>query len=896
MPLPHGTRVGTYEVLALLGVGGMGEVYRARDARLNREVALKVLPEQFALDPDRLARFRREAQVVASLNHPNIAGIHGFEEADGVHALVLELVEGPTLADRIGQGPIPLDDALPIARQIAEALEAAHERGIVHRDLKPANIKVRPDGTVKVLDFGLAKALEGEVAAADVSHSPTLTIAGTRVGMILGTAAYMAPEQARGKLVDKRADIWAFGCVLYEMLTAQRAFAGADVSDILASVLAREPELGALPSDTPQAIRRLIRRCLQKDRKDRLHDIADARLELQEAKTPPETQAPIAAAGAGTRTRLAYALVAACGIALGGVLTFGGMAFLQPPPDDAAAVSFTVAPPDGQIWAPAGNTTNLAVSPDGRRIALVTRSSDNVNHLWIRGLDTVAAQMLAGTDRATSPFWSPDSQSVGFFADGKLKRVSVTGGPPLTVCDALAPRGGTWNLDGVIVFGTADGSLQRVRATGGVPTSASMLGQGERGHHWPSFLPDGRHLLYGVSPAAASISVYVGSLDSADRTKLLDADAANVLYSQGHMLFLRESTLMAQPFDVFRLTLTAQPIPLVEQVQVQTATAGLPVVIGSASSAGTLVYRLGAVVPRSRLMWTDRMGKQLGALGDEARYADLELAPDGTQAAVSIVDPTRGDSDIWLYDVARGLRTRLTSDPAHDFMPVWSPDGDKIAFISARKGRQDLYQIAPSGRDTETVLWEDSVTKYANGWSPDGRFFLYTISEIPGANVYDALVLPMSEDRKPLPFLKTAFSEGYSKVSPDGRWVAYRSNESGSYELYVVPFPNPDKKWLVSTAGANFPRWRADGKEIFYVAPDNKLMAAAVNDQGASFEVGEVRPLFEIPPKPSVVSTFQGWRYDVSADGRRFLVDVPMGEAATPPLTVVLNWAAALRN
>ncbi len=891
MPLQHGVRVGSYEILALLGAGGMGEVYRARDPKLNRDVALKILPEEFACDPDRLARFRREAHVLASLNHPNIAAIHGLEEAAGPPALVLELVEGPTLADRLAQGPIPLDEALPIATQIDEALEAAHDRGVIHRDLKPANIKLRPDGAVKVLDFGLAKALERDVAAPDVTHSPTLTVAGTRVGMILGTAAYMAPEQARGKAVDKRADIWAFGCVLYEMLTARRAFVGDDVSDILASVLAREPELTALPTDTPLPIRRLIRRCLQKEPKDRLHDIADARLEIQEAKAPPDAQVAGAAMPVRrVRQRLILSFVAVCGLVLGAAAVLGITTFVSAP-SDARAVRLAVEPPEGSTWPPLGLNTTLAVSPDGHAVAFVARSGDDTDRLWIRSLDALAAQPLTGTEGASAPFWSPDSQSIGFFADGQLKKIAAAGGPAMILCDAPTARGGTWNPGGVIVFGTSNGPLQRVSAAGGAPTAASLLAEGETSHVGPSFLPDGRHFLYGAGPAFTDVPIYIGALDSTDRTRLLTADATNVLHSLGRVVFHRGTRLWAQPFDVEQLALSGEAIPVADGIQRMGSI--MPFVEAAASDNGVLAYKTAGALPASRLVWLDRAGKQIGTLGDDGVYGDFELSPDGARVAVSIGDPSRRALDVWLFDVGRGTRTRLTSDAGHELEPVWSPDGAGIVFSSFRKAAGDLYQTATSGLETETVLWEDARNKYASSWSPDGRFILVTRSGSPRTG-NDLWLVPTFGDRKPVPFLETPFTEGWPMISPDGRWVAYRSNESGRGEVYVVPFARPDRKWLLSANGGGFPRWRRDGQEIFYLALDGMLMSAAVSGRGSEFEVGAVRPLFRIPPKPAIIPGIGSVRYDVSADGRRFLVDVPVGEAATPPLTLVVNWTAGL--
>ena len=894
MSLTSGARLGAYEVLALIGAGGMGEVYRARDTKLNRDVALKVLPELFALDPDRLARFKREAQLLASLNHPNIAAIYGLEDTDGIRALVLELVEGPTLADRIAEGPIPLEDALPVARQIAEALEAAHEQGIIHRDLKPANIKVRPDGTVKVLDFGLAKALDPApqgFSPAELTNSPTMTAAGTRVGVIMGTAAYMAPEQARGKPVDKRADIWAFGCVLYEMLTAKRAFAGNEVSDTLAFIITKQPDWSALPANTPAPICKLLRRALEKDRKERLPDIVVARLEIKDALTAPSADvARGPEVSHRRREQLAWTVVAVLFVALVAALALGSTAYLSPNAADPQTMRFFVSPPDGwsltAVLAPGGGSrAPLTISPDGHRLAFLARNAEGKDQLWIRPLDALASQALTGTEGASSPFWSPDSLFLGFFADGKLKKIDVSGGPPITVCESPDNRGGAWSRDGVIVFAPSNnGALQKVSAAGGVPTTATTtLAPGER-HVRPTFLPDGRHFLYSVGSGRP---VYIASLDSTDRALLLSAsDSTNVLYAQGHLLFLRGTTLMAQTFDARRLALTGEAVPIAEQIQRQS---NLAVGDFSASDSGVLAYQTGTGSGNSRLLWFDRVGKQTAVLGDQADYRSVELSPDRTRAAVIITDSVRGTRDIWLHDVARFLRTRFTFDPAEETASRWSPDGSRVIFNSNRKGRQDLFQKPSSGAGNEELVLESDRNKNAGDWSLDGRLLLYGVDD--PKTTWDLWVLPLSADGKPRPFLQAEFSQEYGRFSPDGRWVAYRSNESGRFEVYVTPFPGPGGKWQISTAGGSFPRWRRDGKEIFYVTPDTKLMAAAVSSRGSAFEVGALQLLFE-----TSVRLDGDYPYDVSADGQRFVVNTLVKDTTAAPITVVVNWTAALKK
>jgi len=885
--LNRGTRIGVYEVIALIGKGGMGEVYRAHDTRLNRDVALKVLPEVFARDRERMARFEREAKLLASLNHPNIAAIYGLEESGPIRALVMELVEGPTLAERIRGGPVAVDETLPIAKQVADAVEYAHDNNVIHRDLKPANIKVKADGMVKVLDFGLAKALADEPTAADMSNSPTLSMAATRQGVILGTAAYMSPEQAKGKTADRRADVWAFGVVVCEMLTGRQVFTGETLPETLAAVMKEEPSFEALPSNTPPAIRKVLRRCLHKNVKRRLQHIGEARIILEDVLSGAAPAEPVAASR-HNRERVAWSVAAVLFVLLVAGLALGAFAYFRRAPEETKAVRFLLSPPEG--WnlrqAPGGSSpAPLAVSPDGQRVAFVATGADGKSLLWVRPLDTLAAESLAGTDDATSPFWSPDSRFLGFFAGGKLKKIAVSGGPPITLCDTRDGNGGTWSRDGFIVFEPAGlSALQKVSAAGGMPTAATVLAPGETRHQRPFFLPDGRHFLYETERGAnyLGVSIYLASLDSTERKLLLNSNSSNVVYSQGHLLFLRETTLMAQPFDTQRLELVGEAYPIAEQIQIRPA--GEPYAIFSASENGVLAYQSGAAAGGSQLTWFDRSGKQIGILGEPAAYADIELSPDGRQASVSLPDQTRRGRDIWMYNVARGLRTRFTFDPADELPAIWSPDGSKVIFNSRRKGPLDLYQKASDGSGTEALLLEDNSDKYPLSWSADGRLILFRAGG-------DVFVLPLSGERKPMPYLQTQFNEGDSQFSPDGRWVAYASNESGRFEVYVAPFRGPGGKWQVSTTGGSEPRWRRDGTEVFYLDPDDKLMVAAVNGRGSTFEVGAVRPLFET--RAGAVARF---RYSVSADGQRFLVNTFPEQSASAPITVVLNWTAGLQK
>jgi eukaryotic-like serine/threonine-protein kinase len=872
--LNPGTRLGPYEVAALIGKGGMGEVYRAHDTKLNRDVALKVLPARFALDADRLVRFQREAQVLASLNHPNIAIIHRLEEADGVRALVLELVEGPTLSDRIAKGPLPLDEALSIARQVADALEAAHEHGIIHRDLKPANIKVREDGTVKVLDFGLAKALD-PAPAADLSQSPTMTSpAMTGMGVILGTAAYMSPEQAKGKSVDKRADIWAFGCVLYEMLSGKRAFDGDDVSDMLATVLKSDPNWNNLPSDLPPAIRRLLRRCLTKDLKGRIGDASIARIEIDEVRSGSSID--VLAVPSGSKRGAWIALLSALALVTL-IAAMLGVVALRPVPS-APEMRVEINTP------PTTDPFSLAISPDGQKLVFVA-NSEGRSRLWLRSLDSVSAQPLAGTDRAWLPFWSPDSRSVGFFADTQLKRIDIGSKSVQALATVgMGGLGGTWNLDGAILFspGPTNTPIFRIPDTGGAPAAVTRLETHQQVHYSPEFLPDGRHFLYYVLGSPEASGIYVGQLEGSPTRRLLDADAPAVYASSGHLLFVRQGTLFAQHFDPGRLELTGDPFPVAERV---TVGYGPPVPALSASAAGPLVYRSGSAAGQQRLAWFDRSGKELGKAGgpDSFGLFGPSLSPDGRRVALFEAD---GNVDVWLLDLGRNTLGRFTTDAADDVFPIWSPDSTRIVFSSNRKGTFDLYQKPPTGAESEQLLLTTPQAKLATDWSLDGRFLLYHSLDPNMSN--DIWALPLGGDRKPFPVVQTMFDEGDAQFSPDGKWIAYQSNESGRFEIYVQPFPGPGSRLFISTAGGYQARWGRDGKELFYIAPDNQLMAVPIRlaANGQAAEAGAPVALFGM----RMIGPVQNDRwFVVSRDGQQFLVST-VREEATSPITVILNW------
>ncbi len=900
MTILPGRRLGPYEILSAIGAGGMGEVYKARDTRLDRTVAIKVLPTHLADRAELRERFEREAKTIASLNHPHICTLYDTGHQDDVDFLVMEYIEGETLAQRLQRGALPIQQVLQYAIETADALDKAHRKGITHRDLKPGNIMLTKSGT-KLLDFGLAKLKQEAAPATPDSQLPTMKSAVTAEGTILGTLQYMAPEQVEGKQgeIDARTDIFAFGAVVYEMATGKKAFEGKTSASVMAAILKDEPPaMSSLTPMTPPALDRVVKRCLAKDPDDRWQTARDMEVELKwiaESGSQAGMPAPIAATNKSPLrdARLAWFAAAAFFVA---VLALGYLAYFKRPPEQTRAVRFTLSPPDK--WSLAGNgtvtsgaTASVRISPGGQQVAFVAVSAEGKTLLWVRSVDTLTAQSLTGTEGASAPFWSPDGRSLAFFAGGKLKKMDLSGGLLTTLCDAPDNRGGTWNQDGLIVFApTNTSALQKVSASGGAPTPATVLGQGELGHIRPSFLPDGRHFLYStIAPRPGSGGpIYLGSLDSPERKLLFNATSANADYSQGHLLFLRETTLVAQPFDARRLVLTGDAFPIAEQIR--TSNSSQPYGYFTASENGALAYQTGTETANSQLLWFDRSGKQIGTLGDPAAYSALELSPDGKRASVIIPDDAGKGSDIWIYDVARGLRTRFTFGPANTYNSNWSPDGSRIVFDSRRKGSSDLYVKASSGAGMEEPLLQDNLNKYPDSWSPDGKFVLYESSG--PSRTSDLFVLPLTGDRKPFQILGSQFGgNDMGQISPDGRWVAYRSSESGRNEIYVAPFPGPGGKWQISSSGGFFPRWRHDGSEIFFLTVDGKLMAASVNGKSAGFDVGAVKTLYT-----THTSFVAGYPFDVSADGQRFLINTIPEQATAAPITVVLNWTAGLKK
>lgn len=891
-------QIGQYEVVAKLGEGGMGEVYRARDTRLLRDVALKILPEAFASDPERSARFAREARTLASLNHPHIAQIYGVEESVAptstgaqrsdlesrhISALVMELVEGEDLNTRIRRGPIPYDDAIAMARQIGEALAAAHDQGIIHRDLKPANIKVRDDGTIKVLDFGLAKALEPAIAdgtgsVGSLANSPTITSpAGLTVGgVILGSAAYMAPEQAKGRLVDKRADIWAFGCVLYEMLTGRRAFPGDDVTDTLAAVLRSDVDWVGVP---PSVVR-LLKKCLAKDPRSRLHDIADVWDLIDE---------PVTAAAATPAIQwIPWAL---CGLLLVSTTVLAIPYFARQP--RPSVVSFQIAAPPGHEF-----SFNLSLSPDGRRLAFSAIDDKRVAHLWLRDFASTEARRLPGTGGVRAVFWSPDSRYLAFAAVTALKKIDVTSGSQQTIATVSPTSGsGCWGGDDVILFGSRGGEgIQRVSGAGGtpVPLTAVDSARGEISHAFPSLLPDGRHFLYYRQSARPGVAgIYLRSVDKSpgeqDTQPLTATNYGPYILvnaaSGTRLLFMREQTLLSQAFDTSRRVLSGEPVAIAEG-------------LGSSGSLGfftasdeVLVTRSGpAAAPNAfQPTWIDRTGRTLTTVGEPGRFGAgpyaLALSPDGRLAAVPMTAPQTAETDLWLLELARGILTRFTAREPSDSAPVWSPDGTRLAFRSAQ-GYGDIYVKSVNSTAGEVALISSPETEYPSDWSPDGRFLLFF--KRPN-NLDDLWAFRLAEPKEATPLLETPFIEQGARFSPDGRWIGYDSDESGGREIYVRPFevsaddkPRVGAAWRVSTNGGEQIRWRRDGKELFYRDGAGAIVSVNVVAKGRALETGIPKRLFM--PVPGVPS------WDVTADGQRFLLLIPAAQSRFDPLTVVLNW------
>lgn len=863
-----GKQIAHYQILSFLGAGGMGEVYRSLDTKLKREVAVKILPAAWSQDADRLHRFKREAELLATLNHPRIAQIYGFEESGETACLVLELVQGETLADEVQRGPIPQKRALQIAQQIAEALEAAHDREIIHRDLKPANIKITPDGNVKVLDFGLAKATTPPGSSSPESRSPTLLSGVSLPGVIIGTAAYMSPEQAKGRAADMRSDIWGFACVLYEMLTGQKAFNGDSIVEILSAVLRAEPDWAALPPATSPAIRSLLKRCLQKDRSRRLRHVADARFQIEEVQsgTPHEPAVPLRS-GSGERIWWIGAVV---------ILSIAAAALaLRGRPLHAPQVPEMRL----QIDTPAeGSNTAFALSPDGRKLVFAAQGQ-----LWLRPLESETAKPLPGTENAGTLFWSPDSRSFGFSATDQLKRFDIDLNLARTIAGAsgTGSRYGSWNSAGNLLIGPPGDwmPLYSLPSTGGNASTVTRLEAGQTTQAYPRFLPDGRHFLFFARTTNAQ-GIYVGSLDYQETQKLFDSDSAAVFAPPDQVLFAKRGALLAQRIDLNKLSPIGEPLSVSAEVFVDNSIGSTSVrasIAASASMDGTVAYRARAEI--TQLAWVDRMGNVIAYIpgteqADNRQQDDVSLSPDGRTAAFTrTVD---GNKDIWLIDLDRGSPRRFTLNEAWDGAPVWSPDGKQLVFSSLRKGVLDLYEKPVNEAGMERPLIESREGKVAHAWSSDGRYILYQSSNPQTSD--DIWVLPLFGDRKPLPVVQTPSLECCALFAPDAHAIAYQSWETGRSEIYLQAFMESSPKQRISIDGGTAVRWRADGKEIFFRSGDGRLMSVGISHEGQTLKAGPPVPLFHLHTPA----------YTPAPDGQRFLVSVIKEPAA--PITILLNW------
>jgi serine/threonine-protein kinase len=880
-----GTKLGHYEIHFQLGVGGMGEVYRARDSRLNRDVAIKILPQAFLLDPERLARFQREAQVLASLNHPNIAAIYGVEEQNELRGLVLELVEGPTLADRISCGPIPLDEALAMAHKIAEALEAAHERGIVHRDLKPSNVKVSDDGTVKVLDFGLAKVFTDETPTEDFSHSPTLLKA-THTGVILGTAAYMSPEQAKGKPVDKRADIWAFGGVLFEMLSGKKAFTGETLTDTLAAVVRAEPNWNDLPTNTPPSIRQLLRRCLTKDPKQRLRDIGDAKYDL-ESTTEQRSELTVVPSTPSKRWAIPLLVLVLIVTALAvGAFVLRRLNFS--PSSAPIIIRFSDVVKSSQVGSGI-NRNRFALSPDGSKLVYV---ADNKLHL--RSFDTLETKEIPGGEGARGPFFSPDGQSIGFLITAQIKKLPINGGTPVFIVGGLGDViGASWGRDDTILIGGVYSGILRVPAKGGKAETVVKPAPGLSYAH-PQFLPDGHAFLYtrGRPGVSADNELVMRTLENGDETVVARGGFSYRYLDSGHIIYTMGTTgrpvnLMAVAFDINSRKVIGSPVTVVSNVQ--TSNTGNTAQF-SISDTGTLAYMPADRAPGagSRLLTVSTSG-QLSPIAAENRdYSDPRVSPDGHFLAAHL----QGDeNDIWMTDIARGTLTRLSMDAGEDETPVWSPDGRFVAWSGSRGDvLRGIFRRRADGSGTEELIWKLENHAHVRDWTPDGRALILELAD--PARSYDIWRLDLSDTPAATPFIQTQFNERCSRLSPDGHWLAYVSDESGRDEIYIQSFPEPGSKLQVSTTGGDQPVWSRHGGKLFFRG--NGAIQEITFQTGSPPSVSKARSLFPDAFESPQAGSHTG--YDVFPDGRFLMIQAASRSDPASEIVVVVNWTEELKR
>ncbi|MGB6384940.1 MAG: protein kinase [Terriglobales bacterium] len=892
MALTSGAKLGPYEIQSPIGAGGMGEVYRARDARLGRDIAIKVLAQHLSSNPELKERFEREARAISSLNHPRICTLHDVGHQDGIDFLVMEYLEGESLAEQLKKGPLPLKESLKIAMEVCEALEAAHRAGIIHRDLKPANIMLTKTGA-KLMDFGLAKAMTAGLASGTsnaplLSAAKTMTINGgsplsplTTAGAILGTIQYMSPEQIEGKEADARSDLFALGAMLYEMTTGNRPFEGKSQISVASAILEKDPEpISAVQPLTPPAFEHIVSACLAKNPDDRIQTAHDVWLQLKWIAETGTQDRNLPEKKSKSREGLAWLVAGALAVML---IAFGVWWRTSKPAEQTTYFSAPLP----------FSARDMAVSPNGHTVAAVGyRESERKNILWIYEPGSQQATSLANTEGANFPFWSPDGRSLGFFADGKLKKLDISGGPVQTLCDAPTGRGGAWNKDGLILFtpsGLLGTGLYRIPATGGTPTQVTFpdRSQGEDSHRWPVFLPDGIHYLFlamNLSGRKDLYTIFVGSLNSSEK-RLIVRTRANVAYAApGYLLFYRDQTLFAQRFDPKKLELSGEPAPILTDVQYFPRIAKA---LFATSDAGLLVAQKSSDTGTSQLLWFDHKGQQIGTApkqGASALYGNIFLSPNGKLLATDTTDPASQNTDIWTYDLENGSAKRLTFDPSIDSMPIWSPDSTRLVFASNRDLKFDLYLKDANGAQDEKLIPQDGADRFPNDWSRDGKYVLYE----RGADLW-YLTLP---EQKNSQFLKAASTLKNGRFSPDGKWVAYASNESGRWEIYVTSFPEAHGKWQISSGGGDQPKWQGDGKELFYLSPEGKIMAAPATT-GTSFDAGVSTALFQANPREGVATSEQV-SYDISKDGQKFLINTQEKQGDAMPMSVVLNWTAKL--
>ena len=885
MSLVSGTKLGPYEVLSPLGAGGMGEVYRARDTRLQRDVAIKILPQHLSTAGKFRERFEREARAISSLKHPNICTLYDVGHQDGIDFLVLEYLEGESLAERLARGPLPIEQVLAYGIQMAEALERAHKQGVVHRDLKPGNVMVTKDG-LKLLDFGLAKPMAGATLAASALGAMTTSQDQrplTAEGTIVGTFQYMAPEQIEGKDADPRSDLFAFGCVLYEMAAGRRPFEGKTQASLVASILASEPPpISSLQPLTPPAFERVVKTCVAKDPDERWQTAHDVKLQLKWI-AEGGSQAGVAAPVAAHRKRREWTAWSTAAAFLLLALVAGG-AYWRVVSSPQPVVRTAILPPEKAAFSLMGFNGAPAISPDGTKIAFEVMK-DGRRSVWLRSLDSTEAKPLPGTDDSRAPFWSPDGRYLGFFAGGKLKKIAVEGGPPEVICDVEDARGGSWGIRNIIVFSAGRFSpIFSVPASGGKPVQVTEMRE-EHSHRWPHFLPDGEHFLYVTSPTGSATNesnVRMGSL-SDKSSKLVLATAFNAEYSQGELFFVREGTLNAQPFDAKRGELKGEPAPIAPDLQVDSLFSRA---LFSVSNSGMLVYQPGAVSNKAELIWYDRHGKQSGTAGAPGIYLEVAVSPDGSKVAVSDFG-LAGKADIWIYEPGRDMHTRFTTSGTDNRGPLWAPDGKAIVFASSvQSPARSLFRQSATSQSPAELLYLASADTIATDWSRDGRFVAFNMADSRSNGIW---ILPLEGEHKPSLFMPSTFNQRSARFSPDGRWIAFFSDESGINQVYIAPFPGGGRKWQVSNTGGSQPVWSRDGKEVYYFAPDNTVMAASVAVTGNELKVGVPSALFRAHPR-----NFDAGMYDVTRDGR-FLVSSSPDESSAP-LTLISNWPALLKK